>query len=531
LVWTVTNRLAVFGSYDWSVAVLLFSLVIFYAGLHAYLNNATLRKIPGPKLYAITRLRLALDAWNARSIARVHQLHLKYGPVVRIGPNDVSFNSLSALRIIYGAGSGFERTSFYQMFDVYGRPNLFTFASGKDHRERKKLISHVYANQTVLGVDFTPMVQEKVEGFLRMLEREPENASELFTSLHYFSIDNISEFVYGPDHGGTSALSGSTYCRSLLDDILNPARRRLAWYAVHFPSYTKWITTRSGLMERVLDIAGLIPMKKPFVYSGIREHALKAFYSFKAASVETQTKLAESTVIGRLMRCRKEQGLSDMDIASECADHLLAGIDTTADSLMFLFWVLSLPQNRRYQEKLREELSHISANSQGIPLPKDLAQRPYVNAVLKESLRLYSPLPAFEPRSCPVDTVIDGYTIPAGTIVGMSPYCLHRDANVFPDPLTFRPERWLTEAGTLIPESDPRNKFFWAFSSGARMCIGMHLANAEMLTLVSAVYKKYKTIARNPDTSPGITSRFEIFYDEMAEKMVEHECWIDFRKI
>jgi len=176
-------------------------------------------------------------------------------------------------------------------------------------------------------------------------------------------------------------------------------------------------------------------------------------------------------------------------------------------------------------------LSHISANNQDIPLPKDLAQRPYVNAVLKESLRLYSPLPAFEPRSSPVDTVIDGYTIPAGTVVGMSPYCLHRDANVFPDPLAFRPERWLTVAGTLIPESDPRNKFFWAFSSGARMCIGMHLANAEMLTLVSAVYKKYRTIARNPDTSPGITSRFEIFYDETTDKMVEHECWIDFRKV
>jgi cytochrome P450 len=127
--------------------------------------------------------------------------------------------------------------------------------------------------------------------------------------------------------------------------------------------------------------------------------------------------------------------------------------------------------------------------------------------------------------------MIDGYEIPAGTIVGMSPYCLHRDESVYPSPLVFRPERWLTDSGTLVPESDPRNRSFWAFSSGGRMCIGMHLANAEMLTLLAALYRKYETTAKHPDTSPGITSRFEVFFDETMPKMVEHECHIRFAKL
>ncbi len=156
---------------------------------------------------------------------------------------------------------------------------------------------------------------------------------------------------------------------------------------------------------------------------------------------------------------------------------------------------------------------------------------PYLNAVLRESLRLYAPLPTFVPRSSPVDTVIDGYEIPAGTVVGMSPFCLHRDEAVFPSPLSFEPDRWLTPSGALIPESDPKNRYFWAFASGARMCIGMHLANAEMLTLIAAVYRKYTTSARHPDTSPGITSRYEVFHDETMPKMVEHECFIDFAKV
>ena len=176
-------------------------------------------------------------------------------------------------------------------------------------------------------------------------------------------------------------------------------------------------------------------------------------------------------------------------------------------------------------------MSHISVNEQGLPEPKSLTQLPFLNAVLKESLRLYSPLPGFEPRSCPIDVIVDGYNIPAGTVVGMSPYCLHREGSVFVQPLAFRPERWLSEKGTLLPESEMKNRYFWAFSSGARMCIGIHLAHAEILTLTAALFRKYETFARHPDTTPGITSRYEIFRDETVKKMEEHECWIDFVRI
>jgi cytochrome P450 len=54
----------------------------------------------------------------------------------------------------------------------------------------------------------------------------------------------------------------------------------------------------------------------------------------------------------------------------------------------------------------------------------------------------------------------------------MSPYTLHRNAEVFPDPLVFKPERWLGECGDLAE----MKKWFWAFSSGGRMCIGLQYA-------------------------------------------------------
>src|ERR1700761_2378872 len=93
--------------------------LVLYAASPASSRAAKLRKVPGAWLYSVTRYRLAWDAWKARSVHAVNKLHREYGPVVRIGPSEVSFNSLSSLRTIYGAGSGFERTSFYRMFDAY----------------------------------------------------------------------------------------------------------------------------------------------------------------------------------------------------------------------------------------------------------------------------------------------------------------------------------------------------------------------------------------------------------------------------
>lgn len=94
-------------------------LAFFFSfSIYASLQSFTrLKHVPGPLVYALTRYRLAYDAWKARSIHKIRALHQKHGAVVRVGPNQVSFNSLSALRTIYGAGSGFERTSFYRMFD------------------------------------------------------------------------------------------------------------------------------------------------------------------------------------------------------------------------------------------------------------------------------------------------------------------------------------------------------------------------------------------------------------------------------
>ncbi|KXJ87268.1 putative benzoate 4-monooxygenase cytochrome P450 [Microdochium bolleyi] len=498
--------------------------------------TSPLRHIPGPKSYATTKWRLALDDWRGTRTRDIHALHGEYGTAVRVGPNEVSFSSLSALRTIYGAGSGFERTEFYRIFDVYGRQNLFTFADTRRHADRKKILAHAYSKSVILSpaAPAKAVVERNAKSFLRLIETEPELASEIFHSLHWFSLDSITGFLYGEGHGGTHALKGDEYDRAMLDDILDPARRKLIWGLMHVKTYTRWLYSQTGALEKAVSALGLLPMKKPASYTAIRAHALKSWTEFEV-DVKTQASAREdASIMQKLYKhstSGKEPRMDGLDIASEAADHFLAGIDTTSDTLMFAFWVLSLPENKKYQDMLIAEVDELNAdscNDEGIPTVQAVDKLPFLDAVIKETLRLYAPLPASEPRSLPTDATIDGYHIPAGTVVHMSPYTLHRNAEVFPQPLEFRPERWLGELGDLAEVK----KWFWAFSSGGRMCIGLHLAMAEMTTLIATVYRKYTTSVqeRQKGLSPGITSRVEVFYDERFADITEHACYIDFNK-
>jgi Cytochrome P450 len=473
-----------------TVVVLLISIAM-HKLLIEPLFLSPLSRIPGPKLYAITKWRLALDEWLGNRSLKISNLHKQYGPVVRISPSEVSFNSLSSMKTIYGAGSYFERTSFYDMFDVYGIKNLFTFHDSKSHSDRKRLLAHAYSKSSILKPRNTELVRKKISQYLQYLdaECEPDGRNEIFHSLHYFAIDAITEFLYGP-MGATNCLVNSGQGlrdRKLLNDIVSVQRRRLSWFAVHFSKFTKWLYSRTGMSATF--VKWLYPMTPPTTYTGIRQHALSAWNSFleyaqeKEAEGKTINGPAEGTIVRLLynhhesVRDTGKGGLKDLDIASECADHLLAGIDTTSDSLMFFIWAISRPENAHVQARLIAEIDTLTAeeidSTDGIPKPEvvmDVNRMPYLDMVIKETLRLYAPLPASEPRSFPADIEIDGFDVPAGTVVGLSPYALHRNESVFKDSLKFDPERWDTADDDSLAEM---KRWWWAFSSGPRMCIGI----------------------------------------------------------
>lgn len=426
------------------------SVCIFSVLLHRYLIEPLLlnplSRIPGPKSFALTKWRLALEDLRGTRTRTILRLHQKYGSVVRVGPEEVSFNSVTALKTIYGAGSGYDRTKFYDMFDVYGTKNLFTFYSSEDHAARKRLLAHAYSKSAVFKNENEVLVQRKVNDYLSHINRLKDGCDEIFSSLHYFAIDAITDFLYG-DHGKTGCMRGVAKDQGLLNDIMDVSRRRLAWFAVHFPRFTKWLYSQAGAMESIARF--FYPMQKPTTYTKIREHALVTWQSFKSKNQTTESSgcaKPRTSIIELLWAAHTSMAgdLDDLDIASECADHLLAGIDTTSDSLMALVWALSRPQNKKYQTMLQREVDTLSpsnVSSFGMPSLVDCDKLPFLDAVLKETLRLYTPIAASQPRASPKMTYIDGFVISPNTVVSITAFALHRNPAVFEDPLTFNPER------------------------------------------------------------------------------------------
>ncbi|KAG7003129.1 Averantin hydroxylase [Fusarium oxysporum f. sp. conglutinans] len=173
--------------------------------------------------------------------------------------------------------------------------------------------------------------------------------------------------------------------------------------------------------------------------------------------------VADFTLVSRMQE--EKFGMGTFDIASECMDHMLAGIETTGDALCFLMWQISQPGYTFIQERLRDEFR---ANPD---VSSD--QLEYLEAVVKEGLRVFPSIPMSLPRCVPEGgATVDGHWLPGGTIVSCQPYSMHRiDEAAFPRPDSFEPQRWLEEKG-----SAERNRLFFAFSNGGRACIGRHLA-------------------------------------------------------
>jgi cytochrome P450 len=194
------------------------------------------------------------------------------------------------------------------------------------------------------------------------------------------------------------------------------------------------------------------------------------------------------------------EAMSDQQLRDEVMTIFLAGHETTANALAWTFMLLSLHPG--VDRTLRAELSSVLAGR--LPTLADLPKLTYTRMVLDEALRLYPPAWSLG-RRAEVDDVIDGYAIPKGSLVIVSPYVVHHNARVWDNPEGFDPERFRPGK----EEGLPRFAYF-PFGGGPRLCIGNNFAlmEAQLLLAVLAQRARPELLAGHPvELEPMITLR------------------------
>ena len=195
-------------------------------------------------------------------------------------------------------------------------------------------------------------------------------------------------------------------------------------------------------------------------------------------------------VLSMLLAARDEDGqpLSDVEIRDQAMTLIVAGHETTFTALSWAIDQLSR-QPDAYQ-RLRAEVA--TALGGNIPRAADIARLPYLDAVIQEALRLRPPAWSIN-RVALEPITLEGYHLPAGTSLIVSPWILHHEPAIWGDVRVFRPERWLD--GSM--KDLPRGAYF-PFGLGPRMCIGMPLADMEMRLVLATILQRF-----TPVVAPG----------------------------
>lgn len=211
---------------------------------------------------------------------------------------------------------------------------------------------------------------------------------------------------------------------------------------------------------------------------------------------------AADHLLARLMRARTEdgEGMTEKQLRDEVVTLMLAGHETTA--LLLTYTVHLLATHPKERAQLRDEIDSVVGKR---PVSfQDLPRLTFLDAVVREALRLYPPAYAFG-REAVEPFELAGYTIPRGSTLIFSPFAMHRSPRFFAEPLRFDPNRWLTDLRSKLPRFA-----YFPFGGGPRVCIGSHFAAMEAALILATLTQRVELTLEGQPTlehSPAITLR------------------------
>ncbi|KAI3319510.1 cytochrome P450 [Xylariaceae sp. AK1471] len=440
-----------------------------------------LRSIPGPFFARWT------DAWYFWRVSKGHfeadnlALHRHYGTIVRYGPNRYSISDPGASSTIYDLGSRFAKSSWYSTWANPDAWSIFADQSIERHARNRRQFQSTYS-MTAL-VDYEPYVDQCGDLIAQRLTQMADAGRQLDMG-HWFqcyAFDVIGLITYGKrlgflDHGDdVGGIIGA------LEDHLS--------YATLMGIYSRFHRFTFALRNL---LAGKKGAGRAYILSFTKNRITEQQATGEKLTGNIEGKVMAKPFLEKFMtKNGQDPKIFTMEhVLVGCAMNMVAGSDTTAISLSAILYYLL--KHQQCLRRLRDEISEFQEQgklSNSFKF-KETQQMPYLQAVIKEALRIHPatglPLERVVPKG---GATISGRFFPGDTIVGINSWVIHRDPQIFGrDADLFNPERWLTGDKARIALM---NRHWMPFGLGSRVCIGRHVSMLEMTKLVPRIVRDF----------------------------------------
>ncbi|KAK2686950.1 hypothetical protein QWA68_014116 [Fusarium oxysporum] len=468
------------------LTVLSLSLCLLYLSIKIIrrLLFSPLRHVPGPSSTKLTGAAVWLSTIQGRRVYKLEELHRKYGPIVRTGPNEVSISNWRHLRTIYLNTKGMiKNPDFYEAATFVGKDNIFQMINVQQHAARRKMSSPPYSLQSVALLD--PLIKGNAQRLAQRLRSGTSSPVDAYTLCGLFSLEVICQAGFAKDF--SNDINGAAALK-LLQAMDGSALTLLFDGALPF-------VARFDIGTKLPGAIGDSYRKRDYW----REKSYEMVDHFLEKSTDDEKYLLTPLATG--VDGYLGRKLTHEELVEEAMGYMFAGSGTTSSTLTYLLYELSKPENAAIQERLRTEV---------LAIPDDdivaIRNNAYINAIIKETFRAHPTIISTLPRLLTEPMTLGRYTLPSGTVVGMQNWLHHHDASVFPDPERFIPERWLAETPEMKSALTP-------FSLGKRNCIGQNLAWQELYWAVSEVMRsgvRFRVAEEMKDWEMEMEDRFNI---------------------
>ncbi|KAJ5652577.1 hypothetical protein N7507_010003 [Penicillium longicatenatum] len=442
--------------------------------------------------------------FRSRNLFEAHKKH----PVLRIGPNSLSYSDPNAIKDIYGHRTSCVKDLFYS--ETGGtHSHLADVVNKKDHARKRKVLSNAFAVKNLEEWEFKvadvsakliKAFDERCTSPLPPNHTENPKKEDLTIDFRNWTVlwtaAAIANIGLSEDLGFLDEGSDIVKCESKDGTVKNVSFRE-CHTATQTASYLLvWSYDWFRTLRRISKIV-------PSSYQNLwRLDGDWAGIVYNRATTRLK-RYANGEKLDDFFTALMEdkngspRNLEWGEIIAEINIMMNAGHDTTAISLRNLLNFLL--RNPRCLRKLREELDEVLETDEVVAPYGKVKHLPYLRACIDESLRMLPPIVFGLPRRTPEEgtSILNEY-VAGDTSVSISSYVMHHQESVFKDHHIYNPERWLGEEGKSL------QPYFIPFSTGARGCIGRNISYLEQTVLIASLVHRYEFALPHPDWDPPI---------------------------